>query len=112
MQLQKEQHLVDLDTYKEVAFKFSEAWKLAKDSINKAQKSQKEQYNCKTKSPKFKVGDRVFVYMPVAKTCKGYKFARPFYGLYRIIEQSQTGVVVCLVDRPQADSIKVAYNRI
>ena len=56
----------------------------------------------------------MFVYMPAAKACKAYKFARPFYGPYQIIEQShdQTGVVVCPVDRPQADSIRVAYNRI
>ena len=34
MQLQQEQHLTNLDTYKEeVAFKFSEAWKLAGDNI-------------------------------------------------------------------------------
>ena len=112
-QLQQEQHLTDLDTYKEeVAFKFSEAWKLAKDNIKIAQKCQKEQYDRKTRSPKFKVGDRVFVYMPAAKACKAYKFARPFYGPYRIIEQSQTGVVVRPVDKPQADSIRVAYNRI
>ena len=58
------------------------------------------------------MGDRVFVYMPAAKACKAYKFARPFYGPYRIVEQSETGVVVRPVDRPQADPIRVAYNRI
>ena len=50
--------------------------------------------------------------MPAVKACKAYKFARSFYGPYRIIEQSQTGVVVHPVDQPQADSIRVAYNRI
>ena len=39
-------------------------------------------------------------------------FIRPFYGPYRIVEQSGTGVVCRPVDRPQADPIKVAYNRI
>ena len=80
MQLQQEQHLTNLDTYKEVAFKFLEAWKLAGDNIKIAQKCQKKQYDHKTRSPKFKVGDQVFVYMPAAKACKAYKFARPFYG--------------------------------
>ena len=58
------------------------------------------------------MGDRVFVYMPAAKACKAYKFARPFYGPYCIVEQSETGVVVRPVDRSQADPIRVVYNRI
>ena len=110
---QQQQHLTDLDTYKaEVAFKFSEAWKLARDNIKKAQQCQKKHYDRRTRLPRFKVGDRVFVYMPAAKACKAYKFARPFYGPYRIVEQSETGVVVRPVDQPQADPIRVAYNRI
>ena len=50
--------------------------------------------------------------MPAAKACKAYKFARPFSGPYRIVEQSETGVVVRPVDQPQADTIRVACNRI
>ena len=50
--------------------------------------------------------------MPAVKARKAYKFARPFYGPYRIVEQSETGVVVCPVDQPQADPIRVAYKRI
>ena len=50
---------------------------MAKDNIKIAQECQKEKYDHKIKSPKFKVGDRVFVHMPAAKACKGYKFARP-----------------------------------
>ena len=74
--------------------------------------SSSQHYDRRTRLPRFKVGDRVFVYMPAAKACKAYKFARPFYGPYRIVEQSETGVVVRPVDRPQADPIRVAYNRI
>ena len=103
-----------MDTYKgEVAFNFSEAWKLAgANIIRKAQQHQKKQYDRKTRLPRFEIGDRVFVYMPAAKACKAYKFARPFHGPYRIVERSETGVVVRPVDRPQADPIRVAYNRI
>ena len=92
-----------------MAFK---AWKLARDNIKKAQQSQKKHYDRRTRLPRFKVGDQVFVFMPAAKACKAYKFARPFYGSYRIVEQSGTGVVVRLVDQPQADPIRVVYNRI
>ena len=50
--------------------------------------------------------------MPAAKATKAYKFARPFHGPYQIIEQSDTGVVVRQIDKPQAEPIRVAYNRI
>ena len=104
---------VDIDNYKnEISIKLAEAWKLARRNNKTAQGNQKLQYDRNSKPPKFRVGDRVFVYMPSAKACKAYKFARPFYGPYRIIEQSETGVVVRPVDKPQAEPIRVAYDRI
>ena len=51
------------------------------------------------------------MYMPAAKACKAYKFARPFYGPYRIIEQSNSGVLVRPVDRTHVEPIRVAYDR-
>ena len=93
-----------------MAFKFSEAWKLARDDIKKAQQCQKKHYNCKTRLPRFKVDDQVFVNMPTVKACKAYKFARQFYGTYHIVGQSETGVVVCQVDRPQADPIRAGSD--
>ena len=105
---------MDVDSYKrEVSTKLSEAWELAKNNNNKkAQSKQKALYDRQTKSPQFSVGDRVFVYMPAAKACKAYKFARPFYGPYRILEQNELGVVVRPVDKPQSEPIRVAYDRI
>ena len=50
--------------------------------------------------------------MPTAKATKAYKFARPLHDPYRIIEQSDTGVVVRPIDKPQAEPIRVTYNRI
>ena len=43
--------------------------------------------------------------MPTAKSCKVYKFARPFHGPYRIVEQNKTGVAVRPVDQPQVEPI-------
>ena len=104
---------IDVNTYKgEMAIKFDEAWDLAQNNIKRAQRHQKAYYDKQSKPPRFKVGDRVFVYMPAAKATKAYKFARPFHGPYRIIEQSDTGVVVHPIDKPQAEPIRVAYNRI
>ena len=74
---------IDVDTYKgEMAIKFNEAWDLAQNNIKRAQKHQKAYYDKQSKLPRFKVGDRVFVYMPAAKATKAYKFARPLHGPY------------------------------
>ena len=45
----------------------------------------------------------VLVYMPAAKATKAYKFARSFHGPYRTIEQSDTGVTVRPIDKPQTE---------
>ena len=51
--------------------------------------------------------------LPAAKAYKAYKFARPFYWPYhKIWVRQDTGMVVHPGDRPQADPIRVAYNRI
>ena len=73
----------------EMAIKFNEAWDLAQDNIKRAQdnikraqKLQKAYYDKQPKLPRFKVRDRVFLYMPAAKATKAYKFARSFHGPY------------------------------
>ena len=104
---------IDLETYKgEVMMRLTEAWDLAKTHVKKAQQAQKKQYDQGTKPPTFKVGGRVFVYMPGAKACKAYKFSRPFHGPYRVVSMSETGMIVRPVDQPQSDTIRVAYNRV
>ena len=104
---------IDVDSYKrEVSTKLVEAWDLAKSASKRAQNSQKIQYDRQTKPPQFSVGDRAFVYMPAAKAFKAYKFARPFYIPYRIIEQNSLGVLVRPMDRTQVEPIRVAYDQI
>ena len=99
---------MDVDSYKrEVSTNLSEAWKLAKNNNKKAQSNQKALYDRQTKSPQFSVGDRVFVNMPAAKACKAYKFARPFYGPYRIIEQNELEVVVRPVENLRVNQIEL-----
>ena len=67
-------------------------------------------YGCGPRLPTI-LSDRVFVYMPATKAYEAL-FAMLCYEPYRIVGQSETGVVVHPVDRPQAYSIRVAYNRI
>ena len=76
----------DADDYRsEVLYNLQDAWTRAKKKVEEAQKQQKRQYDKKSRMPVFAEGDRVFVYKPSAKSCKAYKFARPFHGPYRII---------------------------
>ena len=104
---------VPLDTYKEeVVSGLGEAWDLAQRHIKKAQKAQKKAHDRKSRGSDFKVGERVFVYMPKDKANKAYKFARLFHGPFRVTEVLDTGVTVKPVHRPQEGSIRVASNRI
>ena len=56
---------VDIDDFKtDLVCNLSDAWSLAQQNINQAQKKQKTHYDRKAKSRKYCVGDRVFVHMP------------------------------------------------
>lgn len=59
--------------------------------MEKAQKSQKEYYDCRTVTDKVHVGNRVFIYTPSEKKGKSYKFACPFVGPYRVLETYDNG---------------------
>ena len=104
---------IDLDGHKEEMMEsLSEAWVFARKNIEKSQKAQKRSYDRKTKEPAFKQGELEFVYMPKEKASKAYKFARPFYGPYRVVEVLETGLVVRPVDRPEGEIMWVACNRV
>ena len=73
---------------------------MAQENVKHAQKSQKKHYNEGVRKHIVKEGDRVFVYMPLAKKGKAHKLAWPFYGPYRVIETVDNGVMVTLIDCP------------
>ena len=109
----KTRYQVDLEDYKtELVSGLSEAWTLARQQVQKAQKQQKRYYDRRATSTTFQVGDRVFTYMPSAKTGKAYKFARPFHGPYRVLELTTNDARICPVDKPQDPPIFVALDRI
>ena len=85
------------------------AWKLARQNIGKAQKGQIECYDRQAKKPKYKVGGRVMVFMPLEKTGKrrSWHYRTPF----RIVEILPNGVSVRPVDRPQDEPILVKVLR-
>ena len=76
---------------------------LARANIEKAQKHQKTAHDRRARTPKYHVGDRLFVCMPSAKTTKAYKFARPFHGPYRVVAVYDTGLEVRPVHLPPKD---------
>ena len=64
------------DDYRsQIVRNLSEAWARARQNIQKAQRQQKKQHDQKTRMPMFSVGDRVFVYMPAARSGKAYKLS-------------------------------------
>ena len=88
----------------------SQAWRLARDAIKNAQVQQKQHHDARARSATFVEGERVFVYMPAAKSGTAYKLARPFHGPYRVVHVVDNGVEVRPVDRPHATLTRVALN--
>ena len=89
------------------------AWKLARDNIQKAQGTQKQNYDRKcTKDVNLKAGDRVMVFMPAESQGKNWKLSRPFHGPYRVLQVTPTNAEVRLIDRPKDEPIFVALDRI
>ena len=104
---------VNPDDYKiELMASLTNAWKLAKDHIVKAQQSQKHYYDRKSKPTSLKVGDRVMVFMPAEVRGKNRKLVRPFHGPYRVLNLTPTNAEVRLVDHPNDASLFVALNRL
>ena len=90
----------------------SKAWEAARSNIAKSQKKQKHQYDKKSRPMKYKIGDRVMVYMPHEMQGKSRKLALPHHGPYRIVDLTPSCVTVRPVDNPQAKSIVVNQDRI
>jgi len=59
--------ITNLDDYKtELTQHMDGAWNCAREQIKKAQKRQKQQHGKYAKDPDFRVGERIFVYMPAS----------------------------------------------
>ena len=105
--------LVDLSDFGEsLMTSLPEARELAQKSIQSLQKKQKQNYDKRVKDNIFKVGGRVFLYKPAAKSGKAYQFACPYYGPYRIVELTTNDAKICPVDKPSEEPIFVALDRL
>ena len=87
------------------------AWKNARLKINSAQQRYKTQYDKRSKTCQYQVGDRVFICMPIEQQGNLRKLARPFFRPYRI--EAVTPSTIWAV--PGADlslSIWIVYDHV
>ena len=96
----------------ELHSRMSAAWELARRNISRAQKRQKTAYDRRSRPSRFQEGERVFLFKPAVKSGQARKFARPFYGPYRIVEVDNNTAKICRVDRPDEEPILVALERL
>ena len=94
-------YLVDLDDYKHELDNASQ-------SIESAQAHQRKVYDRQAKEVKYTQGDRVMVYMPHEVTGKSLKFARPFFGPYRVLSVTPTNIEVFV----SLDRIRPCYDEL
>ena len=66
--------------------------------------------------PKTPVSEKIiectYVHMPADCLGKAHKFARPFKSAYRMIRLFANDAEVKLISKPQAGTIRVAFNRV
>ena len=103
----KTQKLVGL-----MAGNLSEAWELARQCIQRAQRKQKECHDRKGRSPNFAAGERVFLFKLAEKTEHAWKFARPYHGPFRIVDLNANTAKIRRVDWPEEEAILVSLERL
>ena len=104
---------VDATDYKtEMTTRMSAVWEAARAQVKKAQSRQKQQYDQNAAPREIAAGERVFVYMPAAKSGPAWKLARPFHGPFRVTRAMEGSVEVVPIDRPQEQPIRVSLQRV
>ena len=108
-----EAYLVDMEDYRsEFLISLGKAQKLALENIRKAQEKQKQYYDRASENPKYRIGDRVMVYMPGDVAGKDWKLARPYHGPFRIVSVTPTNAEIQLIERPSDSTLFVAISRL
>ena len=103
----------DLGSYREeLILSLSSARELAVASIWEAQKSYKTQYDKKTNTVDFCLGDWVFVRFPEEETGKKRTLSRPWYGPFRIIAKREPNLTVRKVYFPEDPALTVHQLRV
>ena len=101
---------VDVTEYRrDLTQMLNRAREMASQSIQKAQRKYKHQYDRSKKCVKstYVVGDWVLIRFPAEETGRLRKLSRPWHGPYRVIEVTSTGLSVVRVYGTKRDSIHV-----
>ena len=90
------------------------AWATARQCLEKAQATQKAQYDKKANASadSFSVNDRVYVFTPTVKKGQTHKFTKRFHGPQRILSLDDTNAIVVMESTPRAKPQKVHLNRL
>ena len=90
----------------------STARQTALHSISRSQKKYKKQYDRKSDSYQYRVGDWVLIRFPSEETGRLRKLSRPWHGPYRITACSNTGVSAVKVYFPREDAVNIHQTRV
>ena len=103
----------DLASYQEeLVVCLSSARELAAASIGEAQKRYKCQYDKKSKTVEYRIGDWVFVRFPGEETGKKRKLSRPWYGPFRVVTKRDPDLSVAKVYFPEDATLLVHQLRV
>ena len=100
------------DYRQELILSLAMARKLAAESIQKAQRKYKAQYDKKAKPADYRVGDWVMVHFPQEESGALRKLSRPWHGPYRLQRCDGPDATVVKVYFPQDGGIQVHQTRI
>ena len=103
----------EVTEYREqLALTLREAREQAALSIQQAQSRYKKYYDQKTTPNTVKRTDWVMICFPQDETGKERKLSRPWYGPYRVLEVTETGILAEKVYAPQDRRIQVHLERV
>ena len=100
------------DYRQELVLSLSSARTLAANSIKKAQRRYKAQYDKKTRPVHHRVGDWVLVRFPHEESGKQRKLSRPWHSPYRVTQRDDPDITVVKVHFPEEGAIQVHQSRV
>ena len=104
-------HQIDFDDYAvELVANLSNVWQLAHENVRRAQAKQKVQYNKKSVCHPLSVGDCVMVHMSGQVQGKAWKFARPYFGPYKVARITPSNAEVQLLNHLIVPTIFVSLD--
>lgn len=106
-------HPTDVEDYREeLVLSLSTARELAVSNIQRAQKRYKQQYDRKTKTVEWKIGDWVLVRFPHEESGRLRKLSQPWHGPYRVTRRSDPDLCVSEVYFPDRSPIQIHQSRV